>query len=69
MMGQRTNLFYKAPAGVNVTDYMNGLYSALLKGRFFFDFVHEEKLSADALQKYKALILPNVALLSDQQCH
>ncbi len=68
VMGQRTNLFYKPPTGVNVTDYMNGLYSALLEGRFLFDFVHEDKLSADELRKYKALILPNVALLSDRQC-
>ncbi len=67
-MGQRTNLFYKPPKGVVVTNYMDGLYSALLEGRFLFDFVHEEKLSADELQKYKALILPNVALLSDKQC-
>jgi hypothetical protein len=68
VMGQRTNLFYKAPAGVNVTNYMNGLYSALLEGRFLFDFVHEEKLSREELRKYNGLILPNVALLSDQQC-
>lgn len=68
VMGQRTNLFYKPPKGVVVTNYMDGLYSALLEGRFLFDFVHEEKLSADELQKYKALILPNVALLSDKQC-
>lgn len=68
VMGQRTNLFYKTPAGVKVTDYMNGLYGALLEGRFLFDFVHEEKLSREELRKYKALILPNVALLSDLQC-
>ena len=68
VMGQRTNLFYKPPTGVVVTNYMDGLYSALLEGRFLFDFVHEEKLSADELRKYKALILPNVALLSDLQC-
>lgn len=68
VMGQRTNLFYKPPKGVVVTNYMDGLYSALLEGRFLFDFVHEEKLSAGELRKYKALILPNVALLSDQQC-
>jgi hypothetical protein len=42
VMGQRTNLFYKTPVGVNVTDYMNGLYSALIEGRFLFDFMHEE---------------------------
>ena len=30
--------------------------------------MHEEKLSAGELQKYSALLLPNVALLSDEQC-
>jgi hypothetical protein len=68
VIGQRTNLFYKPPAGVNVSQYMDGLYSALLDGRFLFDFVHEEKLSAAELEKYTALILPNTALLSDKQC-
>jgi hypothetical protein len=68
VMGQRTNLFYQTPRGMTVGDSMNGLYSALLEGRFLFDFVHEEKLSADELRKYRALILPNIALLSDRQC-
>ena len=68
VMGQRTNLFYKPPHGVNVGQYMDGLYSALLDGRFLFDFVHEEKLTPDDLRPYSALILPNTALLSDRQC-
>ena len=68
VMGQRTSLFYKPPAGVNVSHYVDGLYYALLDGRFFFDFVHEEKLSAAELRKYSVLILPNTALLSDEQC-
>jgi hypothetical protein len=33
-----------------------------------FDFVHEDDLDEQNLQKYRALILPNVALLSDLQC-
>ena len=48
--------------------YMDGLYYALLEGRFLFDFVHEEKLSSGDLKKYSALLLPNIALLSDEQC-
>jgi hypothetical protein len=68
VMGQRTSLFYKPPPGVNVGHYMDGLYSALLDGRFLFDFVHEEKLSPEELRKYSVLILPNIALLSDRQC-
>jgi hypothetical protein len=47
---------------------MDGMYYALLEGRFLFDFVHEEKLAPEDLRKYSALLLPNTALLSDQQC-
>ena len=68
VMGQRTQLFYAPPRGSLGTHYMDGMYYALLEGRFVFDFVHEEKLEADEISKYAALILPNVALLSDSQC-
>ncbi|MEO7145971.1 MAG: alpha-amylase family protein [Bryobacteraceae bacterium] len=68
VMGQRTNLFYTPPGGGSVAQYMDGLYYALLEGRFLFDFVHEDDLGAENLKKYKALILPNTVLLSDEQC-
>jgi Hypothetical glycosyl hydrolase 6/Beta-galactosidase trimerisation domain len=68
VMGQRTHLFYKPPRGVQMAQYMDGLYYALLEGRFFFDFVHEDKLQPERLRKYSALLLPNTALLSDRQC-
>jgi len=45
-----------------------GIYDALLQGRFVFDFVHEDRLDPDRLAKYRALLLPNVAMLSDRQC-
>jgi hypothetical protein len=68
VMGQRTHLFYTPPRGVLKRQYMDGLYYALIEGRYFFDFVHEEKLGLASLKKYSALILPNTALLSDEQC-
>jgi hypothetical protein len=49
-------------------EYMDGMYYALLEGRFLFDFVHEDKLAPADLAKYSALLLPNTALLSDRQC-
>ena len=49
-------------------DYMDGMYYALLEGRFLFDFVHEDDLGPENLKKYSALLLPNTALLSDEQC-
>jgi hypothetical protein len=68
VIGQRTQLFYQAPRGVSMQRNMDGMYYALLEGRFFFDFVHEDRLEPERLKKYAALILPNIALLSDEQC-
>jgi Uncharacterised BCR, COG1649./Beta-galactosidase trimerisation domain. len=68
VMGQRTQLFYRQPGGGPVRDDLNGMYYALLEGRFAFDMVHEDRLDAEQLRKYRALILPNTALLSDAQC-
>jgi hypothetical protein len=68
VMGQRTHLFHAPPRGSTMQQHVDGLYYALLEGRFLFDFVHEEKLSANDLSKYRALLLPNIALLSDVQC-
>jgi hypothetical protein len=68
IMGQRTQLFYRAPSGALKQEYVNGIYYALLEGRFAFDFVHEDRMQPEQLRKYRALILPNTALLSDEQC-
>jgi hypothetical protein len=68
VMGQRTHLFYQPPRGALMPQYMDGMYYALLEGRFLFDFVHEDKLGLEDLRKYSALVLPNTALLSDEQC-
>jgi len=68
VMGQRTHLFYDAIRGVAQSQFVDGMYQALLEGRFLFDFVHEDNLAPENLTKYTALLLPNVALLSDQQC-
>jgi hypothetical protein len=68
VMGQRTQLFYAPPKGVPVSQYTDGMYYALLDGRFLFDFVHEDDLGPETLRKYSAVLLPNTALLSDEQC-
>ena len=57
VMGQRTHLFYKPPRGATAQQYMDGMYYALLEGRFLFDFVHEDKLAPEDLKKYSALML------------
>jgi hypothetical protein len=68
VFSQRMNSLYTAPGGGPPTDFLQGMYYALLEGRFLFDFVHEDDLEAATLKKYGALILPNTAILSDAQC-
>ena len=72
VMGQSTQLLYPGPSGVRSHGYMHettqGIYDALLRSRFAFDFVHEDRLELDRLRKYRALLFPNVAMLSDRQC-
>ena len=72
VFGQSTQLLYPGPATVRSRAYMRettqGVYDALLRGRFAFDFVHEDRLDPEHLGKYRALLLPNIAMLSDRQC-
>lgn len=68
VFSERTNGFYTPAGGTDTTEFLQGLYYALLEGRFLFDFVHEDDLAPATLKKYSALLLPNVAALSDAQC-
>jgi hypothetical protein len=72
VIGQSTQLLYPGPSTNRTREYMHettqGLYDALLLGRFAFDFVHEDRLESERLNKYRALLLPNIAMLSDRQC-
>ena len=74
---QRTIAFYRSgtkPGSwrgaerAQTTDYLQGLYYALLEGRVLFDFVHEDNLGPDTLRRYRALLIPNAAYLSDDHC-
>ncbi len=68
VIGQRTQRFYRhADLGEPMMN-IHGAYLALLEGRFLFDFLHEEELTADKLKKYRTVVLPNIALLSDAEC-
>jgi hypothetical protein len=72
VIGQSTQLLYPGPATARSRAYMHettqGIYDALLRGRFAFDLVHEDQLEPPRLAKYRALLLPNVAMLSEKQC-
>jgi hypothetical protein len=82
VFSNKVNDLYKAPGAVpggywgdpvnpnakgNATDYIQGMYYALLEGRFVFDLIHEDDLTPEVLKNYTAIILPNIALLSDTQ--
>lgn len=72
VFGQATQLLYPGPATSHSRNYMrettSGVYDALLRGRFAWDFVHEDRLQPERLARYRALLLPNVAMLSEKQC-
>ena len=72
VIGQSTQLLYLGPATARSHAHMHettqGIYETLLRGRFAFDLVHEDRLDAEGLSKYRALLLPNIAMLSDRQC-
>ncbi len=66
---QRTAQFYGgAEARAKVEDAILGAYHALVEARIPFDMVHDEMLDAERVKQYQALILPNIAALSDTQC-
>ncbi len=45
-----------------------GIYQALIEARIPFDMLHEAHLDPEHLGRYRALILPNIAALSDAAC-
>ncbi|RRA97648.1 alpha-amylase family protein [Larkinella rosea] len=49
-------------------DHLDGIYHSLVENRIPFDMVNDRLLSPDDLKRFKLLILPNIAALSDAQC-
>ena len=45
-----------------------GIYQALVEARIPFEMVYEQLLDEEHLDRFKLLILPNIAALSDAQC-
>ena len=50
------------------SDHSSGMYHALIEARIPFEMVNDRLLSPEYLKPYRLLILPNIALLSDEQC-
>ena len=76
VMGQATQVLYKGPelpsedarSRAFMRETTHGVYNLMLDGRRAWDFVHEDRLEPERLKKYTALVLPNVALLTEAQC-
>lgn len=49
-------------------DHLDGFYHNLVENRIPFDMVNDRLLTPDDLKRFKLLILPNIAALSDTQC-
>jgi len=66
---QQTAWFYGGPrARQKVEDHALGWYQALIEARVPFEMVHDRLLDAGHLARFRTLILPNIAALSDEQC-
>ena len=66
---QQTARFYGgARAAAKVEDHSLGFYQALVEARVPFDMVHDRLLDPERIDRYRVLILPNIAALSAQQC-
>jgi hypothetical protein len=50
-------------------DHGTGMYHALIEARIPFEMVNDRLLDAEHLKPFKLVILPNIASLSDAQCH
>ncbi|MCY7358523.1 MAG: beta-galactosidase trimerization domain-containing protein, partial [Rudanella sp.] len=50
------------------SDHIDGMYHALVESRIPFDMVNDRLLAPDDLKRFKLLILPNIAALSEGQC-
>jgi hypothetical protein len=65
---QTTAWFYGGKdAQSNVEDYALGWCGMLTETRIPFEMVHERKLTQDDLSRFRTLILPNIACLSEKQ--
>src|SRR6476660_6646943 len=72
---QRTIAFYRSGTSpeswtgadrARTSEYLQGIYYALLEARVLTDFVAEDDLGEETLRRYRVLILPNAAYLSER---
>jgi hypothetical protein len=70
VFSQQTAQFHADRPNVKrlVEDPIDGMYQALIEARVPFEMVHEKMLDAANVDRFKVLLLPNIACLSDAQC-
>ncbi len=69
VFSQQTAAYYGWPdAASRVDDPALGFYHALVEARIPFEMVHDNLLAAEHVGRFRTLILPNIAALSNQQC-
>lgn len=61
------NRVYPAPQGTDVLDHFHGAYKILTEARIPFEIVLDSDLSSETLGRYRTLVLPNIAVMSDSQ--
>ena len=49
-------------------DHLSGMYEALIESRIPFEMVHDRQFDPANVDRFKVLLLPNIAALSDAQC-
>ncbi len=49
-------------------DFIRGAFHALIEGRIPFEMAHDGLLDTEHLESFRALVLPNIAALSNAQC-
>ncbi len=62
------DVLWRRAGGAMVEDHALGFYQALVEARIPFDMVHDHLLDAAHIDRYRTLILPNIAALSTAQC-
>jgi len=55
-------------AAQRVTDSQNGYYQALVEARIPFEMADDRQLEPEHIGRYRVLVLPDIAALSDAQC-
>jgi hypothetical protein len=69
VFSQQTATFYGGDAAARkVEDHTLGFYHALVEARIPFEMVHDRCLDPEQIDRFKVLLLPNIAALSDAQC-